>query len=207
MSDLRGYELTHKKILDSGKLNFLSYGFERANLRKICKDAGVTTGAFYRHFEDKNELFNALVDPLVSMIVSNFQNYETFSIQNIETNQKENVAKVHVDGTIETALFLFRNKEIYNLLINCSYGTKYADFLEQLTNMESNTRIRIQKFSSEKSEVFNEISDKGFHIINHAHFLALTEVVLHSDNEQELIENARLVSEFFSAGWKSIRGY
>lgn len=97
MSDLRGYELTHKKILDSGKLNFLSYGFERANLRKICKDAGVTTGAFYRHFEDKNELFNALVDPLVSMIVSNFQNYETFSIQSIETNQKENVAKVHVD--------------------------------------------------------------------------------------------------------------
>lgn len=207
MSDLSGYELTHKKILDSGKLNFLSYGFERANLRKICKDAGVTTGAFYRHFEDKNELFDSLVEPLVNMIVSNFQNYEKFSIRSIETNQKENVAKVHVDGTIETALFLFKNKEIYNLLINCSYGTKYADFLEQLTNMESNTRMKMQKFSCEKGENFNEISDKGFHIINHAHFLALTEVVLHSDSEQELIENARLVSSFFSAGWKSIRGY
>lgn len=40
MSDLRGYELTHKKILDSGKLNFLSYGFERANLRKYVKMRG-----------------------------------------------------------------------------------------------------------------------------------------------------------------------
>lgn len=207
MSNLDGYELTHKKILDSGKLNFLNYGFERANLRKICKDAGVTTGAFYRHFKDKSELFNALVDPLVDVIVSNFQNYEAFSMRSVEDNQKENVAKIHVDGTIETALFLFKNKETYNLLINCSYGTKYADFLEQLTKMESNTRIKMQNFLCEKDNLCNKISDKGFHIINHAHFLALTEVVLHSDNEKELIENATIVSSFFSGGWKNISGY
>jgi len=41
VADLSGYELTHKKILDSGKTNFLNDGYERANLRKICKDAGV----------------------------------------------------------------------------------------------------------------------------------------------------------------------
>ncbi|HHK2054324.1 TPA: TetR/AcrR family transcriptional regulator, partial [Streptococcus pyogenes] len=64
MADLNGYELTHKKIMDSGKANFLKDGYERANLRKICKDAGVTTGAFYRHFNDKEDLFISLVDPL-----------------------------------------------------------------------------------------------------------------------------------------------
>ncbi len=37
MADLNGYELTHKKIMDSGKANFLKDGYERANLRKICK--------------------------------------------------------------------------------------------------------------------------------------------------------------------------
>ena len=46
MSDLTGYELTHKNIVDSGIKHFLKYGYERSNLRKICKDAGVTTGAF-----------------------------------------------------------------------------------------------------------------------------------------------------------------
>ena len=48
MTEITGYDLTHKKIMDSGKVNFLNDGYERANLRKICKDAGVTTGAFYR---------------------------------------------------------------------------------------------------------------------------------------------------------------
>ena len=47
------YEATHKKILDCGKNIFKTQGFEKANLRAICKAAGVTTGAFYGHFEDK----------------------------------------------------------------------------------------------------------------------------------------------------------
>ena len=48
------YEVTHQKILDSGKKLFLKNGYERTNLRELCKAAGVTTGAFYRHFEDKS---------------------------------------------------------------------------------------------------------------------------------------------------------
>lgn len=66
MTEITGYDLTHKKIIDSGKVNFLNDGYERANLRKICKDAGVTTGAFYRHFNDKEDLFISLVDPLAN---------------------------------------------------------------------------------------------------------------------------------------------
>ena len=112
-----------------------------------------------------------------------------------------------VDGTIETALFLFDNKEIYALLINGSFGSSYANFLEKLTEMEDNTRIKMQEVYSVSDNSYEHISNKGFHIINHSHFLALTEAVLHSENEDELIENAKLVSRFFSGGWKTIRGY
>ena len=55
------FDDTHTKILDCGKKHFLKNGFEKASLRDICKDAGVTTGAFYRHFNDKNELFKIFV--------------------------------------------------------------------------------------------------------------------------------------------------
>ena len=40
------YEATHKKILDCGKNIFKTQGFEKANLRAICKAAGVTTVLF-----------------------------------------------------------------------------------------------------------------------------------------------------------------
>ena len=47
------YEVTHTKILESGKKMFLRNGYKRTNLRDLCGEAGVTTGAFYRHFKDK----------------------------------------------------------------------------------------------------------------------------------------------------------
>ena len=36
-------------------------GFKDASLRNIVKEAGLTTGAFYGYFNNKEELFNALV--------------------------------------------------------------------------------------------------------------------------------------------------
>ena len=62
------YETTHEKILESGKQLFLKNGYERTNLRELCKGAGITTGAYYRHFEDKAALFSALVEPAVERI-------------------------------------------------------------------------------------------------------------------------------------------
>ena len=201
------FDDTHAQILDSGKKHFLKNGFEKASLRDICKDAGVTTGAFYRHFNDKNELFEAIVSPVANKIIDNFFKYEQISINGIRTKHNEKVAEVHVDGTIETAMFLFDNKEIYALLINGYFGSSYENFLEKLTEMEDNTRIKMKEIYSEEDDSHEHISNKGFHIINHSHFLALTEAVLHSENKEELIDNAKLVSRFFSGGWKTIRGY
>ena len=62
------YQETHERILKSGLAAFLEEGFEKTNLRRICKAAGVTTGAFYKHFKDKEALFSELVEPLASMI-------------------------------------------------------------------------------------------------------------------------------------------
>ena len=53
------YQETHERILKSGLAAFLEEGFEKANLRRICKAAGVTTGAFYGYFSSKE----AVVSP------------------------------------------------------------------------------------------------------------------------------------------------
>ena len=47
---------------------FLEKGFMKASLRSICKKAGVTTGALYFFFEDKDDLFASLVqEPLAGV--------------------------------------------------------------------------------------------------------------------------------------------
>ena len=48
---------TQKKILSVAKKEFLRNGFLNASLRNIAKNAGVTTGALYRYYTSKEDLF------------------------------------------------------------------------------------------------------------------------------------------------------
>lgn len=47
---------TKSKLLASAKAEFLEKGYINASLRSICKNAGVTTGALYFFFRDKEDL-------------------------------------------------------------------------------------------------------------------------------------------------------
>ena len=46
-------ESSRKEILKAAREEFLEKGYKGASLRSICKKAGVTTGAFYFQFENK----------------------------------------------------------------------------------------------------------------------------------------------------------
>ena len=61
-------EKPKEKILDTALIHFLKDGFSGASLRNIVKDAGLTTGAFYKYYPTKEMLFDALTDPYVEHI-------------------------------------------------------------------------------------------------------------------------------------------
>lgn len=55
-------EETRESILDAAELEFLENGVSRTTLERIARRAGVTRGAVYWHFRDKNDLFAAMVE-------------------------------------------------------------------------------------------------------------------------------------------------
>lgn len=57
---------TEQKLIRFGKEEFLKKGYAKASLREICKAAGVTTGAFYFSFENKEALLSAILDPVIA---------------------------------------------------------------------------------------------------------------------------------------------
>ena len=124
------YEITHEKIMESGRSLFLQNGYERTNLRELCKGAGITTGAFYRHFEDKEALFAALVDPAIKGLQEIYDAagdkcFDFVSVENI--NQ---IWSVSIDTMAEFIRYIFKNFDAFKLLLRCSDGTKYVDFTD-----------------------------------------------------------------------------
>jgi len=55
-------EETRSKIISSAIKLFSTRGFNAASVDDICKDAEISKGAFYHHFESKHALFLALLD-------------------------------------------------------------------------------------------------------------------------------------------------
>ena len=207
MTEITGYDLTHKKIMDSGKVNFLNDGYERANLRKICKDAGVTTGAFYRHFEDKEDLFVSLVQPLAEDILSFYSKFEKNSFESLDKNHAEKLAEINVNGSIESALYMFQQKEIFELLFYKAYGTKYDNYVEKLVELEDQNRKKAIQVFSDKTGKEIDIPDEAIHLLDHSYINALCEIVVHSKSENEVRTNADIVAKFFNEGWRKLRGF
>ena len=57
-----------EKIIKAAWNEFMAYGFQKASLHKIANNAGITTGALYTRYKNKDALFCSLVeDAMASM--------------------------------------------------------------------------------------------------------------------------------------------
>ena len=72
------------RILASAREEFLSKPYEQVSLREICQKAGVTTGAFYNRYKNKEELFDALVAPTLETLKSYSDGIESFNYDHLE---------------------------------------------------------------------------------------------------------------------------
>jgi TetR/AcrR family transcriptional regulator len=64
-------------ILDAAAGVFAEMGYSGSNIPSICKRAGVSTGALYKYFKNKEALFRAVLDHGVGIIHSYYDNFET----------------------------------------------------------------------------------------------------------------------------------
>ena len=56
------------RLLKSARDEFLKQGFIKAELKTICENASVTTGAVYKRYKGKEELFCAVVQETVDSL-------------------------------------------------------------------------------------------------------------------------------------------
>ncbi len=119
-------QLVREKLLKFGKEEFLSKGYEKASLRCICKKAGVTTGALYFFFENKEDLFTKAVssaaDSLRRLIIR-------------QTEEEISGKKTSAENEREFVEFLYFHREEMEILFDRSEGTVFADFKSEICDM------------------------------------------------------------------------
>lgn len=115
---------TEQKLIKSGKEEFLEKGYAKANLRDICKSAGVTTGAFYFSFENKEALLAAILDPIIT-------DYERMCSVLAKTEEEDPGTAEDNERQMMEYLSAHRTEAI--ILMEKSAGSRYEGFKSQIT--------------------------------------------------------------------------
>lgn len=198
------YNITHKKILESGKRLFLKNGYERTNLRELCKDAGVTTGAFYRHFDDKSAIFRELVDEAANGLLSKFDIAEGECFNNLDGGNIDEIWNVSVEAITGFLHYIYLHFDAFKLILCCSDGTKYNDYIDRLVERELSSTYRMFEVLDKKKIPYHRVANNELHMIIHAYYACLFETVLHDFDKEAALDSIQSLSVFFTAGWRKL---
>ena len=133
---------TIDKILECAKKEFLEKGFKNASLRVIAKEAGVTTGAIYGYFKDKNAIFNALVESTIKDLYLLIDELEDIEFSELT---KEKLLSISQKEHLRYIDYVYSHFDECKLLLCCSAGSNKENYLKEL--IEYIIKINIPYFN------------------------------------------------------------
>lgn len=194
---------TLEKILAYSKREFLEKGYKDASLRNIAAAAGLTTGAIYGYFKDKNAIFEALVNSVCQRVE------EVFS-KIAETYYRADgfISEINVEKSVEDLRLIYRfiydNFDEFRLLLVWAEGSSRSNFSHMLVEYETmHTMAYLEQL--EKAKNLNlSIDEETIHILSDSYISALMEPVRHNMSYHDALKNVEFLGVFFTGGWKTV---
>ena len=202
---------TKEKLLLAAKEEFLEKGYMKASLRSICKKAGVTTGAMYFFFEDKEDLFGALVEkPLREIygIMETHYEEEAAMCTDLDASKPESahhiLCMMHSGGDsramIDAIEHLYRFREVFMLLLTKAQGSKYENCLDMFVSLS-------EKHYRRMAEVMNlsfgrkELDENTLHCIIHLQIESFIHPLTHGFPLEQAKAHMADMLKFLLGGW------
>lgn len=197
-------EATKQHLLELAKAEFLKKGYSGASVRNIAKTAGLTTGAVFRYFPDKVALFDALVSDAADTLMNQFkaaQDAHFDLIPEEKTTESLDLSTEYLNHFIN---YIYDNFDAFKLVICCSEGTRYANYIHDLVELEvSQTEVYYEKLR-QLGKLEGSISHDLHHMITSAYFTAVFETVAHDMDRERAIEYVNELAAFFNYGWNGL---
>lgn len=192
---------TKERLIESAKKEFLEKGFMKASLREICANAGVTTGALYFFFKNKEDLFGAIVDKPLSELIG-------FMMEHFSEDREILSSPIfyeHADGDhdeISAKLIhhLYANYDAFMLLLTKSQGSRYEGYVDKIADITDKEYIAIAEIMARQvpgKKVNRYIS----HWLAHMSTDAFVHMLTHESDEQRAIEYMKDIMNFIVSGW------
>ena len=197
-------EDTQKNILNTAIKHFLRDGFSGASLRSIVKDAGLTTGAFYKYYPTKEMLFDALVDLYVNHIYEIYDGILVEFEKLSALDQTNNVSACAVDGMDQMVDYIYDHYDHFRLLFKCGDSGKYEAFIHNMVNKEMKATKKYMQIMKESGMDLLNVDESLMHMIYTGFFSSVLQIVEHDMDKEIAKKNVHQLKEFNTGGWERI---
>lgn len=197
-------EDTEKNILNTARKHFLKDGFSGASLRNIVKDAGLTTGAFYKYYPTKDALFDALTDPYIEHIYQIYdrvvEDFEKLSAK----EQTSNMSDTSGDGMDQMIDYIYEHYDNFRLLLKCGDSGKFETFIHNMVDREMRSSLEYVKKMKEDGIEIPIVGESLMHMIYTGFFSSIFQIIEHDIDKETAKRNVHKLREFNTGGWERL---
>ncbi len=191
---------TKEKLVQCAKQEFLEKGYMKASLRSICKKAGVTTGALYFFFENKEDLLSAVVGETLRGLMELIQAHFFREIDTEVQTALAGDASEDIDSAKEILHYLYQHYDIVLILLTKSQGSAYENILDQFVNALERHYDRLTEQLAVKFGI-RKPDQSILHWASHMQTDTFVHLLTHERDEQKALQDIEQMVAYLVAGW------
>lgn len=198
-----------EKLLECAMQEFLANGYNGASMRTIAENAGTTPRSIYTRYEDKEGLFCALVDDPAADLMDFFERHMQAYSQRPVEKQRELFHDEDFDlehkGYMQSIIDLMYDRfDAFKLLICCAEGTKYADFIEDIADLDEKYTLKYIEDTGNDVISSGRAGTRLIHLLCSSYMYGFFEVIRHDMTKDEAQKHISQLQDFFSHGWDKL---
>lgn len=193
------------RILESAKREFLVSGFEKASLKTICDNAEITTGALYKRYKGKEDLFCAVVADTVADLNEFVEQKRAVNPKSLSDDALIKAWDMDEEVMMQWLRFLYEHHDGFVLLIKCAEGTVYANFQHDWVEKMTASTYEYFREAQKRGLSRVSISMEGMHILLSAFWTTIYEPFIHNYTWEQIAAHSELVCGLFN--WRRVLGF
>ena len=192
------------RLIESARKEFIKKGFIKAELKTICENANVTTGAVYKRYKGKEELFMAVVEKAVATL-DNFVSERTdVDFSSMSDEEVKNTWIMNEKYILDVFRILWDIREEFVLLLEKSAETVHENFGHDFAFRMTHAYMQYYEETKRRNITKAEISDQEMHVLCTVFWTSIYEPFIHKMSWRKIEEHCKVLCRFLD--WKKAVG-
>lgn len=193
------------RIIKSARAEFLEKGFEKASLKAICEGAGVTTGALYKRYKGKEDLFSAVVENTVDELYEVAKKRSAVDPSELSDKELIDCWDMYNNGMLWWFEYLYERYDDFVLLLKCSEGTKYSKFKHDWAEMLTKASMEYLEEAQKRGLCRKDIKKEELHILLTSFWEGIYEPFVHGFTWDQIELHSEIMCDLFN--WHKAMGF